>query len=1084
MNEHSHVRIESPAFPADSVQLIELGGRETIGQLFEFHAQVVSSDPAGLDVDALIGASAALVFERGGVEIRRMGGLVASIRDSMHEETGRMVYDLWFAPRAFRLGLVETYEIFMDLSVPDIVKKKLERAGLVENQDFEFRLVASYPPREFVVQYKETDLAFVSRLLEHVGVSFFFEHKEGVDIFVLADANSGFAPLTDRKEAPFRSRGERLGVFAIESQTRMTPAQYIVKDYNYRTPQLALQASAPNEKGDGGHVMEYGAHFKNPDEGAVIAKIRAEELAAGRTVLDGKSDRHTFSAGAMFLLEDHPRGDMELLLTEVHHRAATSALGAGKENVRDYENSFHAIPYKTPFRPARITPKPRIHGVITGVIDAAAKGPYAELDADGRYRVRFLFDGGDAADGQASRLCRMAQPHGGGGYGMHFPLRSGVEVILTFMEGDPDRPIILGVVPNPQTPSPVTGGNGTRNIIRTGGGNEINIDDTAGNERIKLSTPFGSSVIQIGQQNEKEEGIIARTEKHASTESKQSVNTVSPVINGLGDYFSMASANDITQYCSFLVNVVAMTNAGLGAAGHAADLLKSIALGGNEQFQKSAEEVGAEEELKAIAKKQQLEAARPPVDEAVDALKAEKREKELQRAAAQRELEQKKQKLQSSQNELAKKEGELAKKGPRQQPAPESVFSLFGVTSQPPPVDPEILRLEAEIEALKKENATLKDEIGKLEAELSTLSGQISATDDKITSAEAPIKVLEADLAKLEKNVDELKQEAKKRKDETEEGLPHKAIEAIEDYAKTVGSGLVSSVGAYAGWAAQNLADKLAEGLVGMANKESARGRLSTWVNLVDGSPKFTGGADRNASLVAGENTFIGAGRRATLYSMYSTAVLAKCYATVKAGDTEVLGTEGLRLSSDEVVDTKSKKDVKVTAEAGTLSLAADKGAINAKAAKEIKLTAGADATTTVVTAIGTQLTAEVEKDACTLTANKSHFKVVVKEGDVFLQVHGEKSSLSLRKEDATLLHDGWGMKISPKSVELGPQQGTQSQLTLTDKMGELLSGDVGVVVGDDRMWGPGVFLKLDLGKYVQVKSKGVVIAGPRLDLL
>ena len=132
MNEHSHIRIESPAFASESVHLLELSGREALSQLFELHAQVASSDPAGLDVDALIGAPAVLVFERGGAETRRMGGLIAGIRDSMHEETGKMVYDLWFAPRAFRLGLVETYEIFMDLSVPDIVKKKLERAGLLE----------------------------------------------------------------------------------------------------------------------------------------------------------------------------------------------------------------------------------------------------------------------------------------------------------------------------------------------------------------------------------------------------------------------------------------------------------------------------------------------------------------------------------------------------------------------------------------------------------------------------------------------------------------------------------------------------------------------------------------------------------------------------------------------------------------------------------------------------------------------------------------------------------------------------------------------------------------------------------------
>lgn len=567
MNDSSHVRIESPAFPADSVQVVTLEGREQLSQLFELHVRVVSSAPNGLDVDAVIGAPATLILERGGVETRRLGGLVAGIRDSLHEETGRMVYDLWFAPRAFRLGLVETYEIFMDVSVPDILRKKLTRAGLQEDQDYELRLTASYPPREFVVQYKETDLAFVSRLAEHLGICFFFEHKQGKDVLVFSDHNSGFAPLVDGREVRFHKRGERRGVFALESHTRMTPAEYVLKDYNYRTPQVALRASSPTERGDGGHVLEYGAHFKSADEGAQLARIRAEEISAGRTIFEGNTDRHGFSAGATLLLEEHPRGDLELLVTEVVHRAATTTLGVGREDQRDYEAHFKAIPYKTPYRPQRLTPKPRIHGVITGVIDAAAKGPYAELDPDGRYRVRFLFDPGEAGEGQASRLVRMAQPHGGGGYGMHFPLRSGVEVILTFVDGDPDRPIILGVVPNPQTPSPVTAGNGTRNVIRTGGGNEINIDDTGGSERIKLSTPKSKTVLQLGAPNAPEDGACVTTDANFTAVASGVTGFVTPALNVASAYYKIKSAADITQFCGVLQNLASVASAWSEAVG-------------------------------------------------------------------------------------------------------------------------------------------------------------------------------------------------------------------------------------------------------------------------------------------------------------------------------------------------------------------------------------------------------------------------------------------------------------------------------------------------------------------------------------
>jgi hypothetical protein len=248
--------------------------------------------------------------------------------------------------------------------------------------------------------------------------------------------------------------------------------------------------------------------------------------------------------------------------------------------------------------------------VITGVIDAAAKGPYAELDADGRYRVRFLFDAGDAGDGQASRLCRMAQPHGGGGYGMHFPLRSGVEVILTFVEGDPDRPIILGVVPNPQTPSPVTGGNGTRNIIRTGGGNEINIDDTAGAERIKISSPFGRSSFQIGEKNCPEQGLVACSDESASTVTKKTINVMTPAANTIADYIKALCAEDITYYCSAAVNFLAKADAWLTVGGDALEAVKASRdeLSGYSAWSLTLEAAHKELQVKLSQKKDEVRA--------------------------------------------------------------------------------------------------------------------------------------------------------------------------------------------------------------------------------------------------------------------------------------------------------------------------------------------------------------------------------------------------------------------------------------------------------------------------------------------
>ncbi|HZF52263.1 MAG TPA: type VI secretion system tip protein TssI/VgrG, partial [Polyangiaceae bacterium] len=415
MKDTLSVRLESPAFAGGAVELYELSGREVISQLFELELKLVSKskDSAALDEEALLSEPMTVVFLRGEAEVRRMFGMVVSVRDALHTETLHLAYTLTFVPRAFRMTLTETSEIFMDLTVPEIIKKKLERANLHEGDDFELRLAASYPPREYVVQYKETDLQFVSRLAEHLGISFFFEHRDGRDVVVFSDDNSGFQPIAGDGRAHFYARGEHMGVHRLQGTTRTIPNRYVVKDYNYRTPQVPLMASATVSEAAAGDIVEYGAHFKTPDEGERIAAIRAEELRAGRKVFEGESDVQAFSAGARVMIEGHPRGDVELLVVEVRHRLQQGALGTGAGSEHAYANEFRAIPFTTPFRPPRVTPKPRVHGVIPGIVEAAAKSKYAEVDEAGRYHVRFIFDTSGAEDGRASRPIRMAQPHAG-----------------------------------------------------------------------------------------------------------------------------------------------------------------------------------------------------------------------------------------------------------------------------------------------------------------------------------------------------------------------------------------------------------------------------------------------------------------------------------------------------------------------------------------------------------------------------------------------------------------------------------------------------------------------------------------------
>jgi type VI secretion system secreted protein VgrG len=554
MRTLTQIKLETESYPNGELQISHLTGRDTLSQLFEYEILVIVTDLEDFDPESLIGERATLVYERDDRPAERVFGMISVVKDRLDTEAAHASCRLTFTPRAYRLSLVETLDVFLDLSVPDILRQKLTAAGLKEKTtlpggdvdvDFELRLQDLCPARELVVQYKETDLAFISRLCEHIGITFFFEHVGGRDVMIFSDANEGFCALDGDGVVPFRGRGDAHDVFRLEETIRMIPADYTVRDYNYRTPQVALTGQA--NVADGlGSVVEYGSHVKTPKEAEQLARIRAQESLAARRIYDGTTDLASLRAGSIFTLEGHPRGDLGLLVTEVRQAVSQVTLGSGATEAAAFRSEFKAIRKDRRYRPPRLTAKPRIHGVVTGVIDSANKGQYADIDDQGRYRVKFLFDTTNPGEGQASQLVRMAQPHSGEGYGMHFPLRPGVEVIITFVDGDPDRPIIAATVPNPQTASPVQAANATRNIIRTGGGNEINIDDAQGGHRIKLSTPHKNTTFQLGYRNSPEDGAMLETYGSSSSVALSGSNSFGAITNTVSLLHEFRSAGSIS----------------------------------------------------------------------------------------------------------------------------------------------------------------------------------------------------------------------------------------------------------------------------------------------------------------------------------------------------------------------------------------------------------------------------------------------------------------------------------------------------------------------------------------------------------
>ncbi|MBL8739751.1 MAG: type VI secretion system tip protein VgrG, partial [Myxococcales bacterium] len=316
----------------------------------------------------------------------------------------------------------------------------------------------------------------------------------------LKSANVRYHP-TSGKDG---SAGRHFESFVARHAT--LPATVKLGDYDYEKPALDVSGSSKVSSSGFGEIRHYGNRFFTPDEGSRIANIRAEELRARGTTYHANGAAVGLSPGVSFTLEDHPHLALNKAYTttaaEHFGYLADMAAGWGDAIPRVYDDTYrnevYLIAADLQYRHPSTTPWPRIDGFENGVVDGPASSEYAQIDKSGRYLVKFKFDEGTLKDGKASTYVRMMQPHGGSTEGFHFPLRKQTEVVFIFMGGDPDRPVIAGVVPNAHKPSPVIQSNHTQNIIQTGGGSFITIEDLSNNQFINIYCPTFDTNIYLG----------------------------------------------------------------------------------------------------------------------------------------------------------------------------------------------------------------------------------------------------------------------------------------------------------------------------------------------------------------------------------------------------------------------------------------------------------------------------------------------------------------------------------------------------------------------------------------------------------
>ena len=554
------LHFHTDALADDTLLVARVVGEEALSRPYRFEIELASLN-GSLDLDALLAAPAKLTIvggtAAGGRASRRIEihGALAEV-EQLDDGPRWSNYRVALAPRLAAFALGQASRVFQDLPYPRIIAETLKNRGLTEGQDFEFRLSGQHPDREYVVQYQESDLDFLSRLAEHEGIYYFFEQGDRGEKIVFADNAGAPQPLPDGGKVRYRASAGMADfsaaaaggdaqheevVTSLVGKRTAAPEKVVLKDYNYRKPSVELKAEASADDKGRGTLYEYGEHFKDGAEGKALAQVRAEEVRCRARGFFGRGDVRALTAGATFTLEDHPRRDWNasFLVVAVEHRAAQSLdVGPAKrDDEPDYANTFEAIPADVVFRPARTTPWPRIAGPINAVVDASGGGEYAEIDDHGRYRVQLPFDLSGKGGGKASRPLRMSQPYAGADMGMHFPLHKGTEVLVAHIDGDPDRPLIAAAVPNPETASPVTSQNQTQCAVRTGGGNFFVIEDTKGSQQIALSSPHAGTSLTMGANDGSKEGVALATganlhEKIGGDENKQVDGSVAHLVNG------------------------------------------------------------------------------------------------------------------------------------------------------------------------------------------------------------------------------------------------------------------------------------------------------------------------------------------------------------------------------------------------------------------------------------------------------------------------------------------------------------------------------------------------------------------------
>ncbi|MEM9693609.1 MAG: type VI secretion system tip protein TssI/VgrG [Myxococcota bacterium] len=471
-----------------SIAVAEFGGREALNALYEFAITVLSDGPHPA-LEGVVGKSAALRI-RQAERIRLVHGMV---RQCEHFDFGRSNHDyrLILAPAYWYADHNQEIRIFQHQSAASIIDDVLTGHD-IDTARHRMQLTGDYPVREYCVQYRESDWAFVQRLMAEEGMFSYFVHAADHHELVVADRSSAY--VDSALEVPFVAIAnpgrKEAHITRVAHRQQLRPGPVTLVDYNFEKPTLSLMTTAgggPAEQYDypGGHVA--------PERGAALASSRVASLQRSALMLEGAGNVERFTPGTVFRLSSHSR-DGSYALVEVVHRGggARPSDASLEDGGPSYVNEWSAVDEERTYPALVATRKPTISGVQTAMVTGPS-GEEVHTDEHGRIKVKFHWDRHGADDDNSSCWLRVSQSWAGAGFGAMFVPRVGQEVIVSFIEGDPDRPLVTGRVYHgtnvPPHPLPAEKAKSTLRSQSTkggGGANELTFDDSKGDELMYL----------------------------------------------------------------------------------------------------------------------------------------------------------------------------------------------------------------------------------------------------------------------------------------------------------------------------------------------------------------------------------------------------------------------------------------------------------------------------------------------------------------------------------------------------------------------------------------------------------------------